>query len=70
MPREPDAGRHGTVKRYKTCRAGKGGGKCPECKEAWAAYIRKWRARQPSGSYELVDGDGNVEGVQHPLFDS
>jgi hypothetical protein len=69
MPREPEAGRHGTVKRYKTCRAGKGGKPCPECRDAWAAYMREYRSREPSGTYELVDEDGTVIGTQEPLFE-
>ena len=69
MPREPAAGRHGTIKRYKTCQTGRGGTKCPECREAWAAYMRDYRSREPSGTYELLDEDGTVMGVQAPLFD-
>jgi hypothetical protein len=67
--REPAAGRHGTVKRYKTCRAGKGGKACPECREAWAAYMHEWRRRQPSGVVEVLDEDGTVIATQEPLFE-
>ena len=63
---------HGTRERYyhrsDPCR-------CAACREANAAYQRERtaelrRAAMPEGEYELVDDEGNVLGVQAPLFEA
>jgi hypothetical protein len=63
---------HGTRERYnhrsEPCR-------CDRCRAANAAYNRERnaeirRAAMPAGTYELVDDQGDVVGVQAPLFET
>ena len=47
---------HGTIKGYRRCV-----GKCKPCLQAWAAYMKKLRLRNPTGLHPRTNGGDGVD---------